>query len=109
MSDITQRLTGIEDEIEREVKAAFTEFAGEIASDAKSFYRQVKADIENWSRALLNGHLKRDDFGWLLLAKKDGIRLHALTNAGKTLAQLDKIKAKVVDIIIKLIFSRLLP
>jgi len=57
--------------------------------DGEAFLDKTRADLERWVRMLQSGQLTRDEFEWLLKAKRDLVEMEALKRTGLSKAALD--------------------
>lgn len=109
MADYKEIISSLQREVEQAVREGFRDYKDQAEAEARAFYAGVKADLENWAKALVEGLLSQEDFEWLLHSKKDLIKLEGLRQAGAALARVERVRMKIIDITLRVIFSRLLP
>jgi hypothetical protein len=72
------------------------------------FLKGSRADLERWTGLLAAGSLTRDDFEWLVEGRKDLARVEVLRDAGLSFAQIDRLRAAVVETVVGTAFRAFL-
>lgn len=103
--DIEKLLKELKDESAKLAKQAFKKFKEEAENDAIHLISSLEEDIKRWTLQLTNGQISKDDFEWLVMAKKELIEMVALKHAGLTLIKIDELKAKLLNLVITKVFS----
>lgn len=103
--DIEKLLKELKDESAKLAKQAFKKFKEEAESDALNLISTLEEDIKTWTLQLANGTLTKDDFEWLIMAKKELIEMVGLKHAGLSLIKIDELKAKLLNLVISKVFS----
>ena len=103
--DLEQLLKELKQESATLAKQVFKEFKTDAETDALELISSLEEDIKTWTLALAKGELTKDDFEWLVMAKKDLIEMIALKHAGISLIKLDELKAKLLNLVITKVFS----
>jgi hypothetical protein len=103
--DIEKLLKELKDESAKLAKQAFKKFKDEAESDALTLISTLEEDIKTWTLQLVNGALTKDDFEWLVMAKKELIEMVGLKHAGLSLIKIDELKAKLLNLVITKVFS----
>jgi len=88
-------------------KEAFKKFKNEAENDAVNLIGTLEEDLKTWTLQLANGSLTKDDFEWLVMAKKELIEMVGLKHAGLSLIKIDELKAKLLNLVITKVFSLL--
>lgn len=105
--DIEKLLKELKNESATLAKSIFKEFKDEAETDAKNLIATLEVDLKNWTLQLANGQLTKDDFEWLVMAKKELIEIVGLKHAGISLIKLDELKAKLLNLVITKVFGLL--
>ena len=90
-------------------QGTLTGFVTEAENDAKSFLTQAAADLQQWTSQLQAGQLTQDDFTDLVNGDKDLARLDALTQAGIALAEVQRFRDALINLVINAAFTAFLP
>ena len=90
-------------------QGTFKGFVTEAENDAKSFLKQSEADLKQWTSELASGELTKDEFTDLIEGEKDLAELDALTQAGRALADLQRFRAGLVQLVLDAAFKTFLP
>lgn len=94
----------IKDEIVQLAAASAKQYAAQAKAEGLQLAEGLKNDILTWTVQIENGNLGKDDVTFLIEAKKDLIRLHALKLAGLAAITIDEL----VQSILKILTSSLL-
>ncbi len=103
--DIEKLLKELKEESAALAKQVFKEFKTDAETDALDLICSLEEDIKTWTLLLAKGELTKDEFEWLVMAKKDLIEMIALKHAGISLIKLDELKAKLLNLVITKVFS----
>ena len=103
--DIEQLLKELKKEGSTLAKEAFAQFKNEAENDALNLIGSLEDDLKNWALQLANGSLAKDDFEWLVMAKKELVEMVGLKHAGLSLIKIDELKAKVLNLVVTKVFS----
>ncbi|MGM0538592.1 MAG: hypothetical protein ACQERT_05225 [Thermodesulfobacteriota bacterium] len=79
----------------------------DVLKDGLDFVHKTRADLEKWSHQLTAGELSKDEFKWLLLAKKDLAEMETLKQKGLTLARIDRYKKAMSQSVLNAVFTTL--
>jgi hypothetical protein len=99
MFDFDKFLNTLREDLKSVVKEHAEGFGREVTSDSIDFASKMKNDIERWAGQLARGELEREDFEWLLAAKKDLAEMQALKMKGLAQVRIDRIRNAVVQTI----------
>jgi hypothetical protein len=105
MSKFDEFIEKIEKGLMQLAQTSLKEFKNAVTSDAKDFLNENKADLQTWTKQLAAGELSEEDFGDLVLGRKDIAEMDALKKAGVALAKVDLFKCRLVDLIIDTAFN----
>jgi len=72
----------------------------ELVGDGQAFAQKCREDLERWTALLAEGSLTKEDFAYLVEAKKDLAEMEALKQKGLTEAKIDKLKAAVLNSVV---------
>ncbi len=72
----------------------------ELVDDGQAFAQKCREDLERWTTQLAEGSLSKEDFAYLVKAKKDLAEMEALKQKGLAKAKIDKLKAAVVNSVV---------
>lgn len=72
------------------------------------FVDRTRSDMARWSGLLATGALTREDFEWLVFGRRELAELEALRLAGLSLAQIDRFRATLVEVIVGTAFGHFL-
>lgn len=103
--DIEKLLKELKNEGAMLAKETFAQFKNEAENDALNLIESLEDDLKNWTLQLANGSLSKNDFEWLVMAKKELIEMVGLKYAGLSLIKIDELKAKVLNLVISKVFS----
>jgi len=105
MSKFDEFIEKIEEGLKGLSRTTLKEFKDTVTSDARDFLEKNKADLQRWTQLLADGKLSEEDFGDLVLGRKDIAEMYALKKAGVALAKVDLFKCRLVDLIIDTAFN----
>jgi len=77
--------------------------------DAIDFLEKTAADLQQWTEELARGDLTQQDFQDLVEAKKALAEIHALTQTGVALANLERFRRGLIDLVVNTAFDVFLP
>jgi hypothetical protein len=100
MFDFDKFLNTLTDDMKAVVREHAAGFGKEVTKDSLEFAENMKDDIERWTGQLARGELEREDFEWLLAAKKDLAEMNALKMKGLAQVRIDRIRNALVQTII---------
>ena len=100
MFDFDKFLNMLTDDMKAVVREHAAGFGKEVTKDSLEFAENMKDDIERWTGQLARGELDREDFEWLLAAKKDLAEMKALKMKGLAQVRIDRIRNALVQTII---------
>jgi hypothetical protein len=81
------------------------DLAKEARHDADAFLQKTRKDMQNWTKLLAAGDLTKQDFTDLVKAKVALAEIHALTQTGIALADLDRFRSGLVNLVIDKAFA----
>ena len=76
------------------------EYKNELIKDGSQFVEKAKTDLERWTEGLASGALNKEDFEFLLKAKKDLAEMEALKLSGLAQIKIDKLTNGIIDVIV---------
>lgn len=76
-----------------------------LIEDGLDFVHKTREDIEKWSHQFAQGELTKDEFEWLMLAKKDLAEMQALKQKGLALARIDHYKDAITYSVLRAVFK----
>lgn len=74
-------------------------------ADGVAFVERRREDLRRWTQQLARGDLSREEFVFLVGAKRDVARMTALERAGLALAGREKFRRAVVDTVVGTAFD----
>ncbi len=86
-------------------KAQASEYAAEARDDTEAFVALVKADLERWTKLLIDKKITGPEFEALLLANRDLAKMKALTAVGLAKARIQKIVDGMLKIVVEEAFK----
>jgi len=86
-------------------KNIFNGFVDLAKADSKDFLVKAEADLKRWADLLASKDITERDFADLVHAKKALAEIHALTQAGVALADLERFRSGLVDLVIDTAFK----
>lgn len=93
------------DQLKKEVSnvavTSVEQFKTEAETDAQNLLKYLKQNLQTWTIQLATGELKKDDFEFLVMGQKELIQMNILKQKGMALIDLDKLKIKLINQIIK--------
>lgn len=84
-------------------KDTLKDFAGAAKTDALAFLNSSKEDLKRWANLLANGDITIKEFEFLLLAKKDSLKMEALKEAGLGAIKIDTFKSNLLNLVLDVI------
>jgi hypothetical protein len=99
MADFNDFLITLKNDLLEFAKENLDEYKNEILKDGTEFVKKVRSDLERWSEGLATGALSKEDFEFLLKAKKDLAEMEALKQLGLSQIRLSKITNGIIDVI----------
>jgi len=108
MANFNDYLNGAKAGISEVAVSEFAQYKKELESETKEFLSLIKEDLQRWTSALVEGKLSKTDFEFLVRGKGEHLRLRVLSNAGIASAKADKLRNKIVGIVIEKAFLILL-
>ncbi len=80
-------------------------YQSQAAKDAKAFLKKAEADLKRWTKLLASGELTEQDFRDLVQAKEALAEIHALTQAGIALAELERFRSGLIELVVDKAFE----
>ena len=77
------------------------QFKKEAVTDAQNLLEDLKQNLQTWTVQLASGEMTKDDFEFLVMGQKELIEMNILKQKGMALIDLDKLKTKLINQIIK--------
>jgi hypothetical protein len=77
----------------------------ESREDAKGFLATANDDLKQWTEQLSTGEITKDEFEFLVLAKKDLAQLLALKRAGLTKVKLEVFQNALMELVVDTAFK----
>jgi hypothetical protein len=74
-------------------------------ADAQAFVDKAKADLERWTKLVAAGTLSKQDLTDLVKAKEALAEIAALTKAGVALAEVDRFRSGLINLVIDSAFK----
>lgn len=97
MSDFNKFLQLVKTQLTDIAQEGGEDIKDELLEDGLAFVEKTRDDLKRWSQLLAEGKLSRDEFEYLLKAKKDLAQMEALKKKGLALARIDKLKGSLLD------------
>ena len=85
-------------------KLSISEYTKDAKKDGENLLKQMKSDLERWTKLLEAGELKRDEFIWLLASQKDSLKMSALQKAGLAQIRIEQFKNSFLNMITDVVF-----
>ena len=86
-------------------KDLFAGFVQNAEDDIRAFLDSLEADLRTWTQLLADGDLTRLEFEDLVKGSADLAELAALTRAGIALAQLERFRSGLIEIVTNAAFD----
>ena len=83
----------------------FGGFSADSIKDNKEFLEKINNDLERWYKQIKDGKLTKEDFEWLLRAKRDLFEMHTLEQRGIAVIKINDFKEKVLDLMVDTAFD----
>ena len=93
---IKEVIAGAKDIATKEVKG----FVSQVQLDAQEFLKKTENDLKDWTQKLAKGQLSEDEFEDLVKGRKDLATFAALTAAGISLATIQRVRDKLINLVI---------
>ena len=90
-------------------KGDLAQYVEQGKADAGQFLQSLQSDLKDWTKALANGDLSKDEFDFLLRGKADLAAMHALTQAGIAAVQVQQFRDALIDLVINSAFKVFVP
>lgn len=100
MADINDFLDALKSQLTDIAKEVGGDIKDELIRDGTVFFEKSKDDLQRWMPLLAEGKLTRDEFEYLLKAKKDLAEMEALKQKGLAKARIDKLKKALFGAIV---------
>jgi hypothetical protein len=100
-------LQNLRDDLKSSAPELGVDLMDALIEDGLDFVHKTREDIEKWSHQLAKGELSKDEFEWLILAKKDLAEMEALKQKGLALANIDQYKHAITYSVLKAVFKSL--
>lgn len=84
-------------------------FVTQAKDDTSDFLNQSKQDLNDWTVALAQNQMGKDEFTDLALGLKDLAQMHALTEAGIAAAGVQRFRDALIQLVIDTAFETFLP
>jgi len=98
-------LKALTDGLKELVTNSVQDFSQAATKDGQAFFKQARADLERWTKALARGQLSKADFEWLVQGKKDLAEMEALKQAGLGLVRVDQFRSSLIDLVVGTAFK----
>jgi hypothetical protein len=105
MSKFDEFVEAVLDGAKELAKQIFDGLEDNAKDDAKAFLKKYENDLRRWTKMLANREITEHDFTDLVQAKKALAEIHALTQAGVTLARLERFRSGLIDLVIDAAFK----
>ncbi len=100
MAKFDEALKEIRDGIVEIAKTEGADFAKELCADGEEFLAAAREDLKRWTGQLARGELKAKEFQRLVRGKKSVAEMRALKQLGIAAARIDKIRSRIIDLVI---------
>jgi len=107
MSDFKKIIEEILKEIESLAAETFKKHKDEAFKDGKAFLDKTEDDLGRFSKLVIKGEIKAEEFTKLVLAKKDLAEMVLLKQAGLAQVKIDKFKDSLLNLIISSILKKI--
>jgi hypothetical protein len=81
-------------------KDTVNEFVSDAKKDGSTILSSIEDDLKRWTNLLKQGDLTKADFEWLVLGKKDSLKMAALENTGLAMIRVDAFKTSVLNLVV---------
>lgn len=102
-------LEGLRAAVRDRLSSDWAEYRKTLFAIGDGFIDSTRQDLERWTGLLSVGALTREDFDWLVQGRRDLAEMEALRNAGLSLAQVDRLRAALVETVVSTAFRHFLP
>jgi methylmalonyl-CoA mutase cobalamin-binding subunit len=97
------------DQLKKEVSnvavTSVQQFKNEAETDAQNLLENLKENLQNWTVQLAAGAMTKEDFEFLVMGQKELIQMNILKQKGMALIDLDQLKIKLINQIVKTALS----
>ncbi len=107
MDDFSQFLSLLKTQLTGIAKEAGEDIKDELIKDGRAFVEKTRDDLQRWTQLMAEGKLTRDEFEYLLQAKKDLAQMEALKQKGLAQARIDKLKSALLSAVVGSVFKTL--
>lgn len=88
------------EELAEIAKKAVEDIKDELIRDGKSFVEKTRADLQRWAQLLVEGKITRDEFEYLVKAKRDLAQMEALKQKGLAQVRIDKLRNALLNAVV---------
>ncbi len=81
------------------VEANWKDVKDAAIGDGRGFVDKAKQDLQRWTTLLAEGRLTKQDFDFLVKAKKDLVAMEALKQAGLTEVRIGRFTNGLIDVV----------
>jgi hypothetical protein len=81
-------------------KDTVNDFVSDAKKDGTQILSTIEDDLKRWANLLAKGDLTKTDFEWLVLSRKDSLKMAALERTGLAMIKVDAFKTSVLNLII---------
>jgi nicotinamide riboside kinase len=93
------------DQLKKEVSSlavsSVKQFKKEAERDAQNLLQNLKQNLQTWTLQLASGEMTKEDFEFLIMGQKELIQMNILKQKGMALIDLDQLKTKLINQIVK--------
>ena len=100
MADFDDFLKALKSELIEIGRDAAEDIQNEVVQDGQAFVNKTREDLQRWTTLLSLGELSREEFEYLLEAKKDLAEMEALKQKGLAMTRIDKLRNAVIGAIV---------
>lgn len=81
------------------------EFALAAQKDSRAFLETFRGDLQRYTELAATGRITREEFEFLVMAKRDLAAMEALKQAGLAKIRIEKIKNGILELVISSVFE----
>lgn len=101
MTDFKTLFADIQDQVQTMATQATGKYKDDAISEGKRLLKEIKEDLERWVLLLAEGHLKPEEFTWLVNSNKSLVKMTALKKAGMAVVEVKKFSVNLLNIIVE--------
>jgi hypothetical protein len=91
------------------VETTLQGFQANAEADIQAYLAQERTILQNWTEEVAKGQMSQAEYADLLKGEVDVAKLASLTAAGVALADLERVRVGLIDVVVKAAFDTFWP